>query len=150
MEENRMIAAFMGYEFVTVGYFDTEDETQWQRENREWMDEVGIEDVGDYFVDTKDNSWFPAEEADYHKSWDALMPVVEKIEKEGCEVVIGSQMEWINDDQDIVWHQDVSICQDIQEICNVTAKTKIEAVYSAVLSFLKWYNENQNHKHDRQ
>jgi hypothetical protein len=26
----------------------------------------------------------------------------------------------------------------------------IRKVYSAVVSFLKWYNENQNHKHDRQ
>jgi hypothetical protein len=138
MEENRMIAAFMGYEFVTVGYFDTEDETQWQRENREWMDEVGIEDVGDYFVDTKDNSWFPAEEADYHKSWDALMPVVEKIESLGYNVDICQTT--VDIFKKTNWNDEV--------VCKKEA-SKLEAVYSAVLSFLKWYNENQIKNRER-
>jgi len=69
----------------------------------------------------------------YHTSWDWLMPVVEKIEKLGVKL-------------EIVGH-----------ICRITYNSsysyvisenipKIEAVYNAIIEFIKWYNENQFEK----
>ena len=61
----------------------------------------------------------------YHKSWDWLIPAVEKIEHtmyvniKGCHVTISS-------------------------IVNVSKSTKIEAVWIAAIEFIKWYNQNKN------
>jgi hypothetical protein len=61
----------------------------------------------------------------YHSSWEWLMPVVEKIEHtyayvniKGCHVKIST-------------------------LVDVNAPTKLEAVYKAVVEFIKWYNENK-------
>lgn len=70
----------------------------------------------------------------YHSSWDWLMPVVEKIEKHGCIVEI--------------WLSNAKGCR----ITKVLSKTKswsapvesnntIEAVYQAVVEFIKWFNQ---------
>lgn len=78
---------------------------------------------------------------DYHLSWDSLMPVIEKIEslKENLHSL------------------DVQMCVDriailvnasplYVDIRQFSKKSKIEAVYKAVIEFIKWYNENSAKK----
>jgi len=103
-------------------------------DNAYWMDVEGgkIRIVhGGVFTDTT---------LKYHYSWDWLMPVVEKIEKEGHEISISSQMEYIHDDTETYWHQDCCISSDNQEIVNTTGRSKINSVYAAVVQFIQWYN----------
>ena len=66
------------------------------------------------------------EQAKYHSSWDWLMPVVEKIEQtnDGCTLVI------IEDERCYIDNQKGF------EIDSV-GHTKIEAVYNAVIKFIK-------------
>jgi hypothetical protein len=79
---------------------------------------------------TKNANWLIAH---YNKSWDWLMPVVEKIEDENpgtyfriyrkkCIVRTMKSL--------IVFQKEVSA-------------TRIEAVYKAVVEFIKWWNENK-------
>ena len=75
---------------------------------------------------------------DYHVKWDWLMPVVERIEKMGptgyevsiidCECEIGT-----------MGYQYTTVARGI-------GLSKIEAVYSAVISFIKWHNLNNKKK----
>lgn len=78
-EMNEVITRFMGYEKVRVGYSGTKDATKWQKKNEGWMEKVGIDSVGDYYVDVENDEWMFCDDANYDKSWDALMPVGEKI-----------------------------------------------------------------------
>ena len=90
----------------------------------------------------------------YHKDWNMLMPVVEKIENT-----------WISGSR-----SKVTICRNFVEIvhtvgyhntdyaknsdlkkdnqlggeCYVNNFTKIENTYRMVVEFIKWYNENKN------
>jgi hypothetical protein len=81
----------------------------------------------------------------YHSSWDWLMPVVEKIENfstggEGYEyghaVIVNN---WSVDIKDMLNGElRVSICPSSTKI-----NSKIEAVYLAVVEFIKWYNKSK-------
>ena len=68
------------------------------------------------------------------KYWECLMPVVEKIEHtsayiniKGCHVKISTSA---IDLGKLLW-------------VDVNAPTKLEAVYKAVVKFIRWYNENK-------
>lgn len=78
---NEAIARFMGYEFVTVGYFGTPSETKWQKENENWQYKVGLDDIGDYWVNIKEDKFINADDEglNYDSSWNSLMPVLIKI-----------------------------------------------------------------------
>lgn len=70
----------------------------------------------------------------YHKLWDWLMPVVEKIESMGhpCKICL-SHTEFLHchsDTMSITWP--------------MAGTSKIESVYDAVLTFIKWYNNQTN------
>lgn len=67
----------------------------------------------------------------YHKDWNALMEVVERIEGLGYSIEINKQEE--HDYQCLVVKKDILI----QEFSN----TKIEAVYNACIEFINWYNK---------
>lgn len=76
----------------------------------------------------------------YHKSWDWLMPVVEKIESfifdedNSYNVTIGSTNYCVIQDS----------CGDTIEIIKDCGRTKIETTHKAVVEFIKWYNENKD------
>lgn len=73
-------------------------------------------------------NWSP-EGLSYHVDWKWLMPVVERIE--GIEN---------SDDYEI----DIfGNCCDIGGKIEIVGKTKIEAVWLAVIEFIKWYSEKQ-------
>jgi hypothetical protein len=49
----------MGWERLEVNYFGTEDETPRQKELEQWLTDVGINSVGDYWIDVGRKFWMP-------------------------------------------------------------------------------------------
>lgn len=68
----------------------------------------------------------------YHSSYDWLMPVVEKIEGLGHDVSI------LKNAVGLQW---CGIGKFSSNNTKATGTTKIEAIYSAVVEFIKWYNK---------
>ena len=71
----------------------------------------------------------------YHSSWDWLMPIIEKIEGLGFEVLIGRISCNINKILDRENPIASFVCGDISR--------KIEIVYEAITEFINWYNKNK-------
>lgn len=71
---------------------------------------------------------FRDEELEYHTSWDWLMPVVEKIEDEGVEIVT-------TNGECVISHNDYYKL--------TTGKSRFGVTYEAVVEFIKWYNKNK-------
>ncbi len=76
--------------------------------------------------------WCYSSSMQYHSSWDWLMPVVEKIEslkspnRFNFEIVSGSHC---------------FIYKDGYEFIEGDSDTKIQAVYEAIIEFIKWHNQ---------
>ena len=75
----------------------------------------------------------------FHKSWDWLMPVVEKIESEFCSSNIHYYSAGMMKQAYVVEFLGYNIDYDNSQY----DKSKIKAVYKAVIKFIKWYNENK-------
>lgn len=75
---NAIIAMFMDFDIVYVGYADSEEESLWQRNHEEWMNKVGLTQVGRYIVNVETNIWHHWYDMKYHSSWDWLRPVWDK------------------------------------------------------------------------
>jgi hypothetical protein len=112
-------------------------------ESNRQIAEFMAEPISEY-KDESDNIWIQAlrgsdsaiEAAKYHTSWDWLMPVVEKIEKETPFTFnISRSQVWLADEN----YRMTAIGERIA----VEADSKIEAVYLAVVQFIKWYNKNK-------
>jgi hypothetical protein len=134
VEGNKLIAEFMGFELVTIGYFGCPDETEWQVKNALWLEDVGLSDVGEYFVDVPDLKWHSKEELDYSTDWSLLMPVVEKINwiggAQGYQFVIFRSTVHVNDGQDHLF-----------EVVKYQNESWIECVWKAVIQFIQYYNQ---------
>ena len=110
IENNKLIAEFMDFQPTSLGWFDNEEHL------------INVE---------KDNTF---DNLKFHKDWNWLMEVVERIES----------MDFV-----------LNIRQGHVSIVNNSGKTpfytgsdlveesKIEAVYNACIEFIKWYN-NKN------
>jgi len=154
-EGNKLISEFMGYKFVTIGYFGQPDETGWQIENREWMDKMDISNVGDYYVNVSKDTWFEAEDIQYHSSWDWLMPVVEKIESfwnpyyDNCiynehefsafeitnnYISIGTAGFKNDVRKEFYWHEEILLKEKSDQL-------KRHLVFQACIQFIQWYNQ---------
>ena len=139
MESNRIIAHFMGV-----------------RPKMESPDVYTYKD-GVFFMVREDN---PEKVMDaivgyskYHSSWDWLMPVLDKIEKNGAKISLISNF---NQFHKCNFHQ-VTIAIESGELSKSggyfwgdgykyqkhsdTSKNKLEVVYSSIIDFIKWYNE---------
>lgn len=77
------------------------------------------------------------DEFEYHLSWDWLMPVVEKIELQGCIVEI-----WLSLGKSCRITKG-SFKKPIITIANTESNSLIEAVYNAVVDYINWYNQNK-------
>ena len=125
MEDNKLIAEFTGSKETQRGEFDL----------------FGTADLIEIFqeVEADDSDakhFFTPEEMEFHKNWNWLMPVVEKIEKEGFKSTIENQWAGFDgrtDETDGLWI-------DSKTPCN----TKLEATYKAVVEFIKRHNNNKN------
>lgn len=120
-EDNALIAEFMG-----LMVFQTENE----------MREFPIEKL---------TQWVLPEQCKYHESWEWLMPVVEflhepivldgRICRSGVEITIyykACQLKF-EPDEDFEDSEEFEI--------HTQGETKIEAVYKAVVAFIKWYKK---------
>ena len=108
-ENNRLIAEFMGY------LLD---------------DKEGV-----YWIETDEKYGVPPEDLEYHTSWDWLMPVVEKIEREYMYAV---QSCW----EHCIIDKAGENTEDFERI-EVDSSDKLSATYGAVVEFIKWYNQNK-------
>ena len=71
----------------------------------------------------------------YHTSWDWLMPVVEKIESLGYNTLISNfQIQISTNNKENIQKNIVNL------FCNKQSP-KIENLYEAVITFIKWYNK---------
>jgi hypothetical protein len=155
-EQNKLIAEFMGYEIVRIGYYDCHDgdewdETEWQVVNREWLDKMCIDSVGDYVANVSENKIHEWEDVKYHSDWSWIMPVVEKIESvevdQANEIIIrtSANVKIFHKACIIEYEPDEELGDQNDETTIMTkAETKMEAVYSAVIQFIQWYQDNQN------
>lgn len=136
-ESNKLIAEFMGIEFSNNG-----------------------QNCNHPFIKAP---WPPIEALQYHKSWDWLMPVVEKIESIS---VMGTQWTVLDDNSNVEWNFMVKIegkqcmisrcaydgCEEdflkLYDCRNYKSEKKqIDFVYNALVEFIKWYNHKTlNHE----
>ena len=108
MESNKLIAEFMGIEsYEASGYTN--------------------------YVYSEDNHRTEVD-LSYHDSWDWLMPVVEKIESLGYELIITESRCKINHNTD----------HSIEEVLHLELiGSKIEVTYQAVVEFINQYNKTK-------
>ncbi len=112
-DTNRLIAEFMGMQDTDLGWYDSEDV----------MSEYACQMVGG-------NTF---EVLQYDRSWDWLMPVVEKIEDVGsAEVVMNNEECTIS-----------AVIVGNEYHHESIGKSRIDAVYQSVVEFIKWYNKNK-------
>ena len=89
-----------------------------------------------FLIDPKTNYDVCIDSLQFHKDWNWLMEVVEKIESIKIETYKVRVDIYFNCCQinPTHWEQLISIYGN--------KETKIEAVYNACIEFIKWYNEN--------
>jgi hypothetical protein len=123
LEGKRIIAVFMGAKFASKNSFRKYPE--------------GLEDLEFYMGRS-----ILLQDLDYESSWDCLLPVVEKIESIYDEnhgyfgVYISSNQGTIQGTKfDPIKTPEAYYCQTY-------GKTKREAVFVAIVEFIKWYNQN--------
>ncbi len=117
IEENKLIAEFMGYDYDDKRYF------------------IGQHLVCNYIdldcLETSEegwNSWMYPKDMRFHASWDWLMLIVQRIEQ--------------NPEYNVeINHNSCTITH----FKTVYGKTKIEATYNAVIEFIRWHNQKSNY-----
>lgn len=78
------------------------------------------------------------EDLKYHTSWDWLMPVVEKINKLFDEAFPPGE-EFV---KRILAHEE-PFEREYMDVVGLPISSTIDDVYQAVVTFIKWYNENK-------
>lgn len=91
------------------------------------------------------------EELYFNKSWDWLMPVVEKISALYFDVIIYSDACRIDTWEDSIpvdalvlidkFEKEIYIATYYKSTSKIGANTLIEAVYKAIVEFIEWYNK---------
>ena len=73
----------MGWEYIIVGYYGTDDETERMRELKVWFDRVGIDSVGHYYINVKNDFWIPEVEWNPPTDLNQAFMVVKKMREDG-------------------------------------------------------------------
>lgn len=105
---NALIAEFMGLRFHKIG----------------WVDVCHID--GNY----------ECEKLKYHTSWDWLIPVVEKIEQQGCIIEI-----WLSLGKGCRIQKPITQGESYQAV--MESNSTIEAVWLTVIEYITWYNSTK-------
>jgi hypothetical protein len=134
-EGDRLIAAFMGGKLIPTG---------------------NISHVNIYYWQFPNGAVCPEYKTAYHTSWDWLMPVVEKIESmynyekdKPFFTVDVFEIKWTRRYPDRECRVFISICTNSDgfnstwHYIRTQSKSKIEAVWLAVVDFIKWFNQTQ-------
>jgi len=126
MEENKLIAEFMGME-------------KQRHSDGRYLFTTDIDEIKG--VDTR--FW---EQLYFHVSWDWLMPVVEKIEFEhDCLVIINSPLQVIITNKDI-GQRETPLLDEVFEIEVSDRGTKRDCLYKAIVEFIKQYNRTDDER----
>lgn len=132
-EGNRLIALFDGLQIIPSRHY---------REMNPALEYYGHMDT--YGTVTNLQSQYDLQ---YDKSWSKLMPILEKIEGIGHKTIIGGGDHW-GHYCNIMYSK--SKAEHIEHLTNAgyqetkalgQADTKIGAIYSAIVQFIKWHNE---------
>lgn len=110
IQNNKLIAEFMGMKCTNKKYGIFRDETNPVNCKTYYSTKIG-----------------GAEYLQYNSSWDWLMPVVEKIENMGYNLIIDAKNSYFYN----------GLIKDAK--CSV-ADTKIESVYKTIIKFIQFYN----------
>lgn len=141
------IAAFEGWQLVSIGYCGRrdgrdDDETEWQIANKGWLEKMGINSVGKYFVNIKEDKFieqFNEHEEDnlnYYTNWNHMMRVVQHISKIQRGRFGFTIDPWSIDIFDYRQNPEKRIVQvhvDKDEPLN-------ETYFHAVVAFIDWFN----------
>ena len=122
IEGNKLIAEFMGGERHWLNGMKEPftDDTIW-----------GYYDVGVNIISTYSGRPIAlVNDLKYHTSWDWLMPVVEKIESLGYEVLIGKNLYRENSHHCMIHNQGDSIYYELED------SVKIVAVWKTIVEFI--------------
>jgi hypothetical protein len=131
---NEVIARFDGWELITVGYFgkrgygDIDDETDWQVQNREWMDKVDLQNVGRYFVKIKEDKFIEYRDLKYHSDWNWLHRAWDKFHK------------WYSEDENYVRNHEVYE-KFIAPMKRYMILGKIHMAHTLLFEAIQWYNQ---------
>lgn len=128
LENNKLIAEFMGSNYINEPYTDKEGITHdfycWTKPSCNYPKSIGIGELS--------TAW-QIGNFHFHNDWNWLMQVVEMIESLEYDVNIEFAtciiLKNVDDFKPIFGHG--------------SNFSKIEAVYNACLEFIKWYNENK-------
>lgn len=108
-----------------------------------WVQDINVKDKPYWHPERNMTMYTYPDAFKYHSSWDALMPVVEKIEAlqdNSIQFYIKDRRAYVERDTQASL-ADESL-PDLPECYSGFCESKIEAVYSAVVQFIKWYNTN--------
>lgn len=131
-KENKLIAKFMGWECRTRKNYEDNIKVLYKPNG-------SIFRYSGYGYLRNKTPWDAPFQ--FHKSWDWLMPVVEKIENADCVSHIG----WTIDLGLFVI--EVETNEEIRTLeSNKNHETNIQCVYNAVVKFIKWYNKKQKNE----
>ena len=125
LENNKLIAEFFGLKYDKPSKFKVLDGNIPIKGYYEANDE-SIFILNEYYEGVvEENSML------FHKSYDWLMPVVEKISS------INDNVFWIiiGGDNEVGFNNNTGVRNDIEY-------NGIESIYQKVVEFIKWYNEN--------
>jgi hypothetical protein len=113
---NELIAEFMGFKVIAKSF----------------------EDKLIYNIPTNNGLGYISYMMLYNKSWDWLMPVVEKIEETNFIKIVGKYC-GINKTSANSFNNWVAT----EGVSFTNPKSKIESTYKAVVKFIKWHNKNK-------
>jgi hypothetical protein len=113
---NELIAEFMGFKVIAKSF----------------------EDKLIYNIPTNNGLGYISYMMLYNKSWDWLMPVVEKIEETNFIKIVGKYC-GINKTSANSFNNWVAT----EGVSFMNPKSKIESTYKAVVKFIKWHNKNK-------
>lgn len=121
IEKNKLLAEFMefkqckGIRSESGKYFD-----YWAKENFSCIEEQEIQIESEWGFGLVEQDLLFAEQLKFHRDWNWLMQVVEKIDS------LGYSKE---------------LFKEQSKVCALPISTKIESVYNACVEFVKWYNK---------
>lgn len=96
---------------------------------------------GQQFIVENNKDWVSASNLKFHTSWDWLMPVVEKIKK--LEFEFNTFSDYTKTEK---YRNEVRISElSVDKYCRILIRNTdmLDAIFNAVVEFIKWYNETQ-------
>lgn len=135
MEDNRLISQFMSG--FNGWHFNLYNDGKWEIQAPDNFKEIipFKSKPSQFFV----TNFFKSDEVKFHSDWNWLMEVVEKIEKLGYWTEFRKQLGGVR----FVIGDEKDFKNEKPPIVNVYKDFKIEAVYTACVKFIEWYNQKK-------